>query len=262
MSAVRTARRSTGLRSLRGDGDREAVDRLLSIEQPDAPRFWGAGHGAQAGPRSSSCPWTAPRSASTACGRPVRRRVDRSCSCRAGEPSRRAGSTSTKAVHGRAELWYLETREKASSRILNRRTDMGVGQAARDISRALATLGFAGRASCWRLLLGRGPGAAGNDRRPPPRAHGAAAGSQAPVRGSPLDPALGVSAGAAAAPARAAADPRGGAARRHEGACSEGARVRVRLRRGLLEMEDNPRRRPGTSSFTARSAACATRCSC
>ena len=59
-----------------------------------------------------------------------------------------------KAVHGRAELYYLETREKASSRILDRRTDMSVRQAARDISRALDTLGFARRdfvlaAACW-----------------------------------------------------------------------------------------------------------------
>jgi pimeloyl-ACP methyl ester carboxylesterase len=58
-------------------------------------------------------------------------------------------------VHGKAELFYLETREKASSRILHPRADMSVSRSARDIQAALEALGLAGRrdfvllAACW-----------------------------------------------------------------------------------------------------------------
>jgi hypothetical protein len=57
-------------------------------------------------------------------------------------------------VHGRAELYYLETREKNSSRIIGRRPDMSVLRSARDIQLALHALGLAGRdfvliGSCW-----------------------------------------------------------------------------------------------------------------
>jgi pimeloyl-ACP methyl ester carboxylesterase len=50
-----------------------------------------------------------------------------------------------KAVHERAELYYIETREKPSSRIVDRRTDMSVVQSARDLARVLESLGLAGR---------------------------------------------------------------------------------------------------------------------
>lgn len=58
------------------------------------------------------------------------------------------------AVYGKAELYYLETREKSSSHILDRRADMSVAQSARDIGRALSLLGLEGRdfvlaAACW-----------------------------------------------------------------------------------------------------------------
>jgi len=58
------------------------------------------------------------------------------------------------AVYGKAELYYIETREKSSSRILDRRTDMSVAQSARDIGRALSLLGLDGQdfvlaAACW-----------------------------------------------------------------------------------------------------------------
>jgi hypothetical protein len=59
-----------------------------------------------------------------------------------------------RAVWGKAELFYLETREKSSSRILDRRSDMGIGGSARDLSDALSALGLGGRdfvlaAACW-----------------------------------------------------------------------------------------------------------------
>jgi pimeloyl-ACP methyl ester carboxylesterase len=59
------------------------------------------------------------------------------------------------ALRGRAELYYLETREKSSSRITARRPDMSVSRSARDIQQALDHLGLSpGRdflliAACW-----------------------------------------------------------------------------------------------------------------
>ena len=59
------------------------------------------------------------------------------------------------ALHGKAELYYLETREKASSRILSRQADMSVSQSARDIREAIKALGLFERedfvlvGSCW-----------------------------------------------------------------------------------------------------------------
>ena len=59
------------------------------------------------------------------------------------------------ALRGRAELYYLETREKSSSRIVARRPDMSVSQSARDIQQVLDHLGLSrGRdflliAPCW-----------------------------------------------------------------------------------------------------------------
>jgi pimeloyl-ACP methyl ester carboxylesterase len=59
------------------------------------------------------------------------------------------------ALRGKAELFYLETREKPSSRITARRPDMSVSQSARDIQQALDHLGLShGRdflllAPCW-----------------------------------------------------------------------------------------------------------------
>jgi len=58
-------------------------------------------------------------------------------------------------VHGQAELYYLETREKISSRILSRRPDMSVLRSGRDIQVALQALGLAGKrdfvlvGACW-----------------------------------------------------------------------------------------------------------------
>jgi len=58
-------------------------------------------------------------------------------------------------LHDKAELYYLETREKASSRLLHRRPDMSVSRSARDVQAALEELGLAGRrdflllGACW-----------------------------------------------------------------------------------------------------------------
>jgi hypothetical protein len=58
-------------------------------------------------------------------------------------------------VHGQAELYYLETREKNSSRILGRRAELSVLRSARDIQLALQALGLAGTrdfvllGACW-----------------------------------------------------------------------------------------------------------------
>ena len=49
-----------------------------------------------------------------------------------------------RVLHGRVEWFYLETREKNSSRILGRRADMSVGRSARDIGQALEYLGLLG----------------------------------------------------------------------------------------------------------------------
>lgn len=58
------------------------------------------------------------------------------------------------ALWGKAELYYVETREKTSSRIHDRRTDMSVAQSARDIGEVLRGLGLADRdhllvGACW-----------------------------------------------------------------------------------------------------------------
>ena len=59
------------------------------------------------------------------------------------------------ALRDKAELFYLETREKSSSRITGRRADMSVGRSARDIQQVLSFLGLAGSrdfvlvAPCW-----------------------------------------------------------------------------------------------------------------
>ncbi len=57
------------------------------------------------------------------------------------------------ALRGKVDLYYVETREKPSSRILDRRADMSVGQSARDIAHVLGCLGlgrdFVLMAPCW-----------------------------------------------------------------------------------------------------------------
>jgi pimeloyl-ACP methyl ester carboxylesterase len=59
------------------------------------------------------------------------------------------------ALRDKAELFYLETREKSSSRITGRHTDMSVSRSARDIQQVLTFLGLAGSrdfvlvAPCW-----------------------------------------------------------------------------------------------------------------
>jgi pimeloyl-ACP methyl ester carboxylesterase len=136
------------------DGDRDAVERLLSIGQPDAPRFWEPGGMAAAGAQVLTVPV---EGAEIRVYRmtPARPTAHRPIVFVPGWGTNPPGWFDLyTAVHDRAELWYLETREKASSRILDRRTDMGVDQAARDITRALEFLGLAGRdfvlaAACW-----------------------------------------------------------------------------------------------------------------
>ena len=49
------------------------------------------------------------------------------------------------AVRDKAELFYLETREKSSSRVPRGRADMSVGRSARDIRQSLDFLGLAGK---------------------------------------------------------------------------------------------------------------------
>jgi pimeloyl-ACP methyl ester carboxylesterase len=135
------------------DGDRAAVDQLLSIGQPDAPRFWEPGGGGEAiiVPVDSA----EIRVYHVKPARPVARRPIVFVPGWGTNPP--GWFDFTKAVHGRAELYYLETREKASSRILDRRTDMGVSQAAKDIGDAIGFLGLSG---CDFLLLGACWGAA------------------------------------------------------------------------------------------------------
>lgn len=58
-------------------------------------------------------------------------------------------------VHDRAEWYFLETREKASSRLASRRVDMSVAQSVRDVQEVLETLGLVARGdfvligACW-----------------------------------------------------------------------------------------------------------------
>jgi pimeloyl-ACP methyl ester carboxylesterase len=132
------------------EGDRQAVERLLAAEQPGAPRFWEPGGGAEL--------ITVPvegaeiRVYRVKPARPVARRPIVFVPGWGTNPP--GWFDFYKAVHGRSELCYLETREKASSRIIDRRTDMSVVRAARDISRALDALGLADRdfvlaGACW-----------------------------------------------------------------------------------------------------------------
>jgi len=58
-------------------------------------------------------------------------------------------------IHGQADFYYIETREKGSSRIHSKRAEMSVRQSARDIQTALDSLGlsklddFVLVGSCW-----------------------------------------------------------------------------------------------------------------
>ncbi len=125
-------------------GDRDAVDRLLASEQPDAPRFWEPGNS-----ETITVPVEGAeiRVYHTRPDRPEGRRPIVFVPGWGTNPP--GWFDFSKPLHGRVEMYYLETREKASSRILDRRTDMSVGQAARDIARALGALGLAGGTSCW-----------------------------------------------------------------------------------------------------------------
>jgi hypothetical protein len=130
-------------------GEREAVDRMLDSAGQDVPPLEAAGVGetVRLGMEGAEI-------------RAIR------VPCRPGASTRPIlfipgwGTTPAgwqdfvRAVAGRAELYYLETREKSSSRILDRRTDMSVPQSGRDIVRAIGLLGLAGRdfvlaAACW-----------------------------------------------------------------------------------------------------------------
>ena len=58
------------------------------------------------------------------------------------------------AMHGLTELYYVETREKSSSRIAAGRADMSVSRSARDLAQAFSFLGLEGHdfvlvAPCW-----------------------------------------------------------------------------------------------------------------
>jgi hypothetical protein len=63
------------------------------------------------------------------------------------------------SVRGKAELYYIETREKGSSRIRGRKPDMSPGRSARDIGTALDALGLLGKRDfvltgvCWGSTL-------------------------------------------------------------------------------------------------------------
>jgi pimeloyl-ACP methyl ester carboxylesterase len=131
------------------DGDQAAVETLLSLEQPDAPRFWQPG-----GSEVITVPVEGAeiRVYHAAPARPVARRPIVFVPGWGTNPP--GWFDFYKAVHGRAELYYLETREKASSRILDRRTCMGMSRSARDIGEAIGFLGLDGRdfvlaAACW-----------------------------------------------------------------------------------------------------------------
>lgn len=131
-------------------GDRAAVDALLSAEQPDAPRFWEPGGGGET--LAVPVDGAEIRVYRVKPSRPVSRRPIVFVPGWGTNPP--GWFDLYKAVHGRAELYYLETREKTSSRILDRRTDMSVSQAARDIRDAIAFLGLADgdfvlAAACW-----------------------------------------------------------------------------------------------------------------
>ena len=57
-------------------------------------------------------------------------------------------------LHGKAEFYFIETREKISSRILDRKADLSVERAALDIRAALDAAGLTGRdyvlvGACW-----------------------------------------------------------------------------------------------------------------
>ena len=63
------------------------------------------------------------------------------------------------SVRGKAEFFYIETREKGSSRIRGRRPDLSPGRGAHDIGAALDALGLSGKRDfvltgvCWGSTL-------------------------------------------------------------------------------------------------------------
>ncbi len=63
------------------------------------------------------------------------------------------------SVRGKAEFYYIETREKGSSRVAGKSPDMSPAQSARDIASALSSLGLAGKRDfvlsgvCWGSTL-------------------------------------------------------------------------------------------------------------
>ena len=63
------------------------------------------------------------------------------------------------SVRGKADFYYIETREKGSSRITSRRSDMSPAQSARDIAAALEVAGLQGKSDfvlvgvCWGSTL-------------------------------------------------------------------------------------------------------------
>lgn len=131
----------------------QAVSALLASSAPDAPPFWESGEHIRV---------------------PVGDAEIRVIHCMPGGAEARSGARAVRpvvlvpgfgvipegfqdfyrAIHGRAEFFYVESREKASSR-LDRRADMSVPRMARDLSLVLEGIGLGqGRdfilaAVCW-----------------------------------------------------------------------------------------------------------------
>lgn len=130
-------------------GDREAVDALLAEADPATPSLEAPG--------TAEVRWIPVEGAEIRVfhATPPRPAAVRPIVFVPGWGTDPAGwQDFVKAVWGKAELYYLETREKSSSRILDRRTDMGIGRSARDVTDAIAALGLPGRdfvlaAACW-----------------------------------------------------------------------------------------------------------------
>ncbi len=135
--------------------DIRAVSDLLAEADESAPGFWESGDEifipvGDGEIRAFHCPLGAARSGSSAgraAVRPVVLVPDFGVIPEGFQEFYRA-------VHGRAEFYYVETREKSSSRLRGRRPDMSVPRFVRDLRMAIDFLGLARRdfvlvAACW-----------------------------------------------------------------------------------------------------------------
>ena len=133
------------------DEEREAVSAMLWAHKSPAPPFWESGVGKEIF-----------ISTNRARIRVLNFSCRSSCNARAVVFVPGFGATPPgfqdfyEVLREKAELYYLETREKPSSRILDPRADMSVGQSVDDIRRALSLLGLSDRgrdfvlvAPCW-----------------------------------------------------------------------------------------------------------------